>query len=142
MYLFSVCTAAPPQSAATWVANPPPKVLIWLSTYTLTFSLSQIPAGEARHSSHYRETQPAAPAMVNEVVQSNFLEGPQGSRNPNGENRRVNKTEWRLMLLWLKEIVFEAWQTQYECKLFENIMRYTLLVCVFIVHVERWNKKI
>lgn len=80
--------------------------------------------------------------MVNEVVQSNFLEGPQGSRNPNGENRRVNKTEWRLMLLWLKEIVFEAWQTQYECKLFENIMRYTLLVCVFIVHVERWNKKI
>lgn len=41
------------------------------------------------------------------------------------------------MLLWLKEIVFEAWQTQYECELFENIMRYTLLVCVFIVHVER-----
>lgn len=46
------------------------------------------------------------------------------------------------MLLWLKEIVFEAWQTQYECKLFENIMRYTLLVRVFIVHVERGNKKI
>lgn len=41
------------------------------------------------------------------------------------------------MLLWLKEIVFEARQTQYECKLSENIMRYTLLACVFIVHVER-----
>lgn len=41
------------------------------------------------------------------------------------------------MLLWLKEIVFEARQTQYERKLSENIMRYTLLACVFIVHVER-----
>lgn len=46
------------------------------------------------------------------------------------------------MLLWQKEIVFEAWQTQYECKLFENIMRHTLLLRVFIVHVERGKRKI
>lgn len=110
--------APPSQSAATWVAHPHPKVLIWLPT----FSSSQIPAGEARHSSHYQETHPAAPAMVNEVVQSNFLEGPQGSRNPNGENRRVNKTEsggW-CSSGW-KKLFLKALQTQYECKLFENI---------------------
>lgn len=69
-----------------------------------------------------KKPDPAAPAMVNEVVQSNFLEGPQGSRNPNGENRRVNKTEsggW-CSSGW-KKLFLKALQTQYECKLFENI---------------------
>lgn len=136
---------APPHSAATWVASPHPRSSSGPPTHALTFSASQIPAGEARHGSdHYWETHPAAPAMVNEVVQSNFFEGPQGSRNPNGENGRVNKTGgWRLMLLWLKEIVFEAGQTQYEWELFENIMRYILCRRVFLLCMWReGNRKI
>lgn len=40
------------------------------------------------------------------------------------------------MLLCLKEIVLKPGK-QYECEPFENIMRYSLLVCVFIVHAER-----
>lgn len=85
--------APPPHLAATWAADPHPKVLVRLSAFALTFSLSQIPAGEATTQLSLPRNPAAAPAVVNEVVQSNFFQGPQGSRNLNGENRRVNKTE-------------------------------------------------
>ena len=85
-----------------------------LALHVRSLSLSQIPGGgrdrvdthtrthartHARthththtRSCHYPEKTPATPAMVTEMVQSNFLRAAQCSRNPNGKNRRVNKT--------------------------------------------------
>lgn len=45
------------------------------------------------------------------------------------------------MLLWLKEIVFEAWQTQYERKLFENLMIYSAAVCFYCACGEEAKRK-